>query len=164
MAERIDTVTNDWGLTDNYHEFAFGLPRDAEGNLYFSLNLAFLDPEWFHGQSNAKHRGWLLRVTPEGIVERVAMGFRSPCGVGIDAEGRVLVTDNQGDWMASSPIFAVSPGNFHGHPASLAMDGTLRQRRRRIPKTSSHRMSSARRRRSGFPTTGRGVPATWYPT
>ena len=119
FAERIDTITNDWGLTDNYHEFAFGLPRDAQGNLYFSLNLAFLNPEWFHGKSNAKHRGWLLRVTPDGTVERVAMGFRSPCGVGIDAEGRVLVTDNQGDWMASSPIFAVKPGNFHGHPASL---------------------------------------------
>ena len=119
VAERIDTVANDWGLTDNYHEFAFGLPRDAQGNLYFSLNLGFLNPEWFHGKSNAPYRGWLLRCTPDGVVEPVAMGFRSPCGVGIDAQGRVLVTDNQGDWMASSPIFAVKPGEFHGHPASL---------------------------------------------
>jgi len=119
VAERIDTVANDWGLSDNYHEFAFGLPRDAAGNLYFSLNLGFFNPEWFHGQSKVKHRGWLLRCTPEGVVEPFAMGFRSPAGVGIDAEGRVLVTDNQGDWMASSPIFVVEPGGFHGHPASL---------------------------------------------
>jgi glucose/arabinose dehydrogenase len=119
VAERIDTVTNDWGITDNYHEFAFGMPRDADGNLYFSLNLAFLNPEWFHGKSNAKHRGWLVRLTPDGTVERFAMGFRSPAGVGIDAEGRVLVTDNQGDWMASSPIYAVKEGGFHGHPGSL---------------------------------------------
>ncbi|MCH2138774.1 MAG: hypothetical protein MK074_06960 [Phycisphaerales bacterium] len=119
VAERIDTLTDDWGLTDNYHEFAFGLPRDADGNLYFSLNLAFINPEWWHGRSNAPWRGWLMRYTPDGVVEPVASGFRSPAGVGIDTHGRLLVTDNQGDWMASSPIFAVEPGGFHGHPASL---------------------------------------------
>ena len=44
LADRVETIANEWGLSGNYHEFAFGLPRDAEGNFYASLNVAFLSP------------------------------------------------------------------------------------------------------------------------
>jgi hypothetical protein len=117
--ETIDTVTQDWGMTGNYHEFAFGLPRDAEGNVYVSLNVGFWNPEWWHGKSRAPGRGCVLRIAPDGSVTRIATGVRSPCGLGIDMEGRLLVTDNQGDWMAACPIMHVRDGDFFGHPASL---------------------------------------------
>ena len=119
VVDHIDVVTQDWGLSQNYHEFAFGLPRDEQGHRFVSLNLGFGDPQWWMGQSFAPYRGWILRVDPEGNVLPWAYGFRSPCGLGLDASGRLLVTDNQGDWVASSPIFVVEQGAFHGHPASL---------------------------------------------
>jgi len=117
--DRIETITQDWGMTGNYHEFAFGLPADDEGNLYFSLNLGFWSPEWWHGLSRAPYRGWILKMTPDGEVIPVAPGVRSPCGLGMNSAGDLFYTDNQGDWMASSPVFHVQPDRFYGHPGSL---------------------------------------------
>ena len=70
--ETIDTITQDWGMTGNYHEFAFGLPRDDDGNGYVSLNVGFWSPEWWHGRSMAPWRGWVLRIAPDGTVTPVA--------------------------------------------------------------------------------------------
>lgn len=117
--DAVDTITDDWGLSGNYHEFAFGLPRDAAGNWYVSLNVSFFDDAWWHGRSTVPHRGWVLRVSPDGVVEPFASGFRSPCGITLDSQERMFVTDNQGDWIASSPIYHVRPGAFYGHPKSL---------------------------------------------
>jgi hypothetical protein len=61
-----------------------------------------------------------MKVTPKGELIPYAPGFRSPNGLGFDAEGRLLVPDNQGDWLGTSPIYDVEQGNFYGHPASLA--------------------------------------------
>ena len=41
IIDEIQTVTQDWGLTDNYHEFAFGLPATKDGKMYASFNLGF---------------------------------------------------------------------------------------------------------------------------
>jgi len=117
--DRIDTLANGWGLSGNYHEFAFGLPRDREGNFVVTLNVAFFSPKWWHGKSPVPYRGWALKVAPDGAVTPFAYGFRSPCGVGTNAAGDLFVTDNQGDWVASSPIYHLVEGGFYGHPASL---------------------------------------------
>jgi glucose/arabinose dehydrogenase len=117
--ERIETVANDWGVSGHYHEFAFGLPRDAQGNFYLSLNVSFGDPQWWHGRSTAPYRGWIVKVSPDGRTTPFASGFRSPCGLGMNAAGDLFETDNQGDWMPACPIFHVREGRFYGHPASL---------------------------------------------
>ncbi len=119
LCDEVRTVTQDWGMTGNYHEFAFGLPVDDEGNFYLSLNLGFWSPEWWHGMSKAPNRGWILKVSPEGEVTPIACGARSPCGLGMNSAGDLFYTDNQGDWMPSSPIFHVQEGAFFGHPNSL---------------------------------------------
>lgn len=120
VCDEIQTLSDGWGISSNYHEFAFGLPRDAAGNFYVALNVSFFSPKWWHGKSPVPDRGWVLRVRPDGSVERVASGLRSPCGIGFDAAGRLLVTDNQGDWLPACPILAIEEGAFYGHPASLA--------------------------------------------
>ncbi|MEQ8767772.1 MAG: DUF1080 domain-containing protein [Planctomycetota bacterium] len=119
VCDDIDTITNDWGVSGNYHEFAFGLPRDEEGNFYLSLNVSFFSPKWWHGKSPVPYRGWVLQVTPDGLVHPFASGFRSPCGISTNPAGDVFVTDNQGDWVAACPILHVQEGRFYGHPASL---------------------------------------------
>ena len=117
--DEIRTLTQDWGMSGNYHEFAFGLPDDADGNLWMSLNLGFWSPEWWHGMSKAPRRGWILRVSPDGTITPWANGARSPCGLGFGPAGQLFYTDNQGDWMPTSPIFHVERGDWFGHPASL---------------------------------------------
>jgi len=119
VCDRIDTVCNTWGVSGNYHEFAFGLPNDDEGNFYVTLNVSFFSATWWLGMAPAPYRGWCLQITPEGELRPFAYGLRSPCGVGTNAAGDLFVTDNQGDWVAASPIHHVTEGDFHGHPASL---------------------------------------------
>ena len=117
--DRIETVSQDWGMTGNYHEFAFGAPVDEDGAMLVSTNVGFWSPEWWHGKSAAKHRGWILKVHPDGRTEAVASGARSPAGLGKDGEGRLYFTDNQGDWMPVCGVFHIRPDAFFGHPASL---------------------------------------------
>lgn len=70
--------------------------------------------------ARVKWRGWVLKLSPDGKkMEPYASGFRSPNGIGFDAKGRLLITDNQGDWRPTSPLYDVRKGGFYGHPASL---------------------------------------------
>lgn len=70
--------------------------------------------------SRVPYRGWVLKLSPDGkTVTPWACGFRSPNGIGFDARGRLLLTDNQGDWRPTSPFYEIRKDGFYGHPASL---------------------------------------------
>lgn len=147
-ADRYQTVCDSFGMTGNYHEFAFGPARGPDGALYISLNLASSGAGVFKeirgtwsdigkatrenlasgktgsaGRMYARvpYRGCILRIADNGAgpTELYATGFRSPDGIGFDAKGHLLVNDNQGDWRGSSPLQVVTKGSFNGHPASL---------------------------------------------
>lgn len=142
-ADLYEAFTDDFGFSGNYHEFAYGPVRDAEGNFYISLNDASTGAgiyEEVRGEfrslsatreeteqrkfpnkmySVVPYRGWVLRVTPEGKVEPVAPGFRSPNGLLVDSAGRLFVSENQGDWVGTSALYRVREGHFYGHPVSL---------------------------------------------
>ena len=125
----IETLNDEWGLSGNYHEFAFGLPADNLGRLYATLNVSFFSPKWWHGKSPVPYRGWAVRFDPPPGTQRrddtrwsmhpVAPGLRSPAGLGRNSAGDIFVTDNQGDWMPAGPIFHLVEGRFYGHPAGL---------------------------------------------
>lgn len=115
-ADRHETVADGWGLTGNYHEYAYGLARDRAGALYMALNISFGKGG---PSADATYRGCVLRQTPEGRLEPVACGLRSPNGIGENLLGDVFVTDNQGEWVASSPVYHVRPGSWFGHATGI---------------------------------------------
>ena len=148
-ADLYETICDDFGMSGNYHEFGFGPARDAEGNFYVALNVAsngasirgeirgefrhyglgregFYE-DWKSPQKNragrmysaVPWRGWVLKISPDGRMEPVASGFRSPNGVAVDENQEIWVTDNQGDWLGTSKLFNVRKDRFYGHPASL---------------------------------------------
>lgn len=39
-ADFYETVSSDWGLSGNYHEFNFGIVKDSQGNIYLGLGTA----------------------------------------------------------------------------------------------------------------------------
>lgn len=140
-ADRFEALTNDWGVTGNYHEYAYGLPSDAAGNLYVALNLTFGEG----GQSSrVPYRGCVLRLTPAGKTETVAVGLRSPNGIGRNLEGDIFVTDNQGNWVPVCPLYHVQPGGYFGVPMSLPWAATIPGR-------------------SGAGEPKRMLPAVWFP-
>ena len=144
-----ETICDDFGLTGNYHEFNFGPVVDPDGNYVISLNVASngapvrdeIRGEWLElglsredfkkpwgsvkrkaGRmySRAPYRGWIMKVNPKtGKMTPWASGLRSPNGLGFDKDGHLFVTDNQGDWRGTSPLYHVEKGKFYGHPASL---------------------------------------------
>jgi glucose/arabinose dehydrogenase len=134
--ERIETISNRWGNSGHYHEFAFGLPRDKAGNFYVSLNVSFGDPQWWHGRSSVPDRGWVVQIAPDGSTRPFALGLRSPSGLGVNAEGDLFATDNQGDWMPACPIFHLKEGAFYGHPASLNWTPAYREAKRTASDTN----------------------------
>lgn len=133
-ADEFETISDDFGMSGNYHEFAYGPAVGPDGALFIGLNTAssgdgiFKEVRGEFREDGRKgrmyacvpYRGWVLRVDPKtGETTPWASGFRSPNGLGFDAEGRLLVPDNQGDWVGTSPVHVVKRGAFHGHAASL---------------------------------------------
>ena len=143
-ADLFETVSDGWGLSGNYHEYIAGPIRDQEGNLYVSLGLSSGNadprppvrgeftrrprraPEPVPGKVNrmghyspTPYRGCALQIRPDGSVRPFACGFRQPNGIVTSPEGEIFASDNQGDWVGTSPLHHVTDGAFHGHPASL---------------------------------------------
>ncbi len=109
-ADVFETVTDGWGVSGDYHEYAFGSRFDRHGDLWVALCLT--------GSFTSKvpFRGWVLRVKPDGKLEPTCSGIRSPGGIGFDAEGAAYMTDNQGPWRGASTLQHLAPGSFQGHP------------------------------------------------
>ena len=110
-ADIYETVCDDWGVSGDYHEFAFGSAPDRDGNIWVTLCLTS------SRASKTYLRGWGVRVTPEGEMIPTVSGIRSPGGVGEDADGNMYYCDNQGYWNGTSSLKHLKPGSFQGSPA-----------------------------------------------
>ncbi len=112
-ADVFETVGDPWGINGDYHEYAFGSKFDKQGNLWVVLCLT--------GSFNSEnlYRGWALRLTPDGKWLPTTDGLRSPGGIGMNAEGDMFYTDNQGPWNGACALKHLQPGAFAGHPGGL---------------------------------------------
>ena len=130
ICDRYETVTDQFGISGEYHEYHFGPVMDSLGRKYASLNLGargeFTVPDGKpfgkgggNMSYNAPWRGWVYRSDRKGHFQPLASGLRSPCGIGMSPEDEIFITDNQGDWVADCTLYHVREGNFYGHPASL---------------------------------------------
>ncbi len=116
IADRYDTVSDAWGVSGNYHEFAFGPKFDRHGNAWVTLNVGFCASL---GKALVPFRGWAMMVKPDGSATPVCDGLRSPNGIGEWIDGTMFYLDNQGDYVATNRMSPLLPGSFAGHPAGL---------------------------------------------
>jgi hypothetical protein len=120
---RIDTyrsVSAEWGVTQNFHEFAFGL-AERDGALHGTLATA-INPGGPSSPNQHLDRGRVFRVGLDGSGFRfLAAGLRTPNGIGLGPAGGdgatpgLYVADNQGDWLPASKIVRVEEGAFFGN-------------------------------------------------
>jgi len=139
LADVYEKVTDDFGISGNYHEFNYGPVKDSKRNQFIALNTASqggsvkpeirgvlnnlgrdMTPGIYEMYSVVPFRGWVMKLVPgTRKLQPYASGFRSPNGLGFDLEGNLFVTDNQSDWVETSTLYHVREGKFYGHPASL---------------------------------------------
>lgn len=104
-----------WELAGNYHEYSYGPVILPDDNMLVTLNLGWVG----RGASLSKWRGWMLQISPEGQVTPIATGMRSPAGFGLNINGDIFYTENQGDWVGSGRMTHIEKGTFAGHPEGL---------------------------------------------
>ena len=114
VADDYETVCDSFGISGNYHEFAYGPVRDAAGDFFLTLNLGFSPP-----LSEVAYRGCCVKVARDGALAPWAFGLRSPNGINFDPAGRLYFTDNQGEYIPVCKLQEVRRGEFYGHEASL---------------------------------------------
>ncbi|MEZ4773714.1 MAG: PA14 domain-containing protein [Bacteroidia bacterium] len=110
ITDEYSTICNSWPVTTNFHEFAFGLEY-WDGFFYATLSSPL-------GAVNVHYpeRGSAVKINPaNGKYEILANGFRTPNGVGMNAEGEMFVADNQGNWLPANKIVQVQKGAFYGY-------------------------------------------------
>jgi glucose/arabinose dehydrogenase len=129
ICDEYETMATGWGVTGNYHEYAFGPKADSKGNLWLTLNLGLgLKGEQKSaaianktlGVTQALWRGWGMIVTPDGQLQPMCAGMRSPSGLGCNLSGDVFYSDQQGNWVATNSLHHLRSGAFYHHPESLA--------------------------------------------
>ncbi len=104
-----------WPLSGNYHDYSYGPKFMPNGDMLVTLNLGWEGK----GVSLVKWRGWMLKITPEGKMTPMATGLRSPAGFGVNNDGAVFYTENQGDWVGSGRMTHLELGDFAGNPSGL---------------------------------------------
>ena len=125
VADIYESVEDRFRFSGNYHEFSYGPRLDSKGSLYFSLGLPARGYHQVKGDFKKPmstclgYRGWVMKVDKDGQLTPFASGLRSPAGIGMNSKDELFVTDNQGDWVASSYLGHVEEGDFLGHPATL---------------------------------------------
>lgn len=106
-------VASDWSVTDNFHEFAFGLEYQ-DGYFYGALATAIL-PGGASANPQAPDRGHAMKIHKDtGEVSMIASGLRTPNGVGFGVDGQLFIADNQGDWLPANKIVELTEGAWYG--------------------------------------------------
>ncbi|MEM7144760.1 MAG: hypothetical protein AAF591_06470 [Verrucomicrobiota bacterium] len=150
-----------WGVSGNYHEYAYGPVFDSDGNMWVTLNATIGDRPEMPGNRATEFpwRGWSMMMRPGGELEPVSCGLRSPCGIGVNGAGDVFATDQQGTWWGTNPLVHLKAGAFHGHADALADAGRPGSRVEH-PGTVPQGLTVAQAI-SAIP--GYAAPAVWFP-
>jgi len=110
IIDEYQVVCDDWGVTNDFHEFAFGLEY-MDGYFYATLSMAM---RLLTGVSQHPDRGRTMKIGMDGTYESLNYGLRTPNGIGIGIDGELFVTDNQGEWLPANKLIHVKAGDYHG--------------------------------------------------
>lgn len=115
-ADWYENFNNDVQVTPGFHEFAFDLQNDLEGNLYFTKGGPVM-PGGNGWGPLSEHNGCVFKVSKDGKkFEVFATGMRAPNGMGVGPNGEISTGDNQGTWVPVDYIHFPKKGDFIGVP------------------------------------------------
>ena len=103
-------VCDSWGVTGDFHEFAFGLVH-KDGYFYLTLSMAM---RLMEGEKQHPDRGRTIKVAKDGTYEWLNYGLRTPNGIGLGPDDELFVTDNQGQWLPANKLIHVKKDEYLG--------------------------------------------------
>ena len=103
-------VCDSWGVTGDFHEFAFGLIH-KNGYFYMTLSMAM---RLMEGEKQHPDRGRTIKVAKDGTFEWLNYGLRTPNGIGLGPDDELFVTDNQGQWLPANKLIHVKKDEYLG--------------------------------------------------
>lgn len=118
-ADRTEVLASGWGYTSDYHDWAVGLERDADGNYYIALPCQ----QDSRSAAAAHLRGQGLKLSPRRPspdsprpygIEPFCGGLRFPMGLARNREGALFATDNQGNYNPFNELNHLLPGKRYG--------------------------------------------------
>jgi hypothetical protein len=113
-ADFYENFNNDVINSPSFHEFAFDLQADPQGNFYFAKGGA-VNPGGRGWQRITPHNGCVFKISPDGkTFEVFATGVRAPNGMSAGPQGQITVSDNEGTWMPTCRLTYVRKGAFLG--------------------------------------------------
>ncbi|HET9744451.1 MAG TPA: c-type cytochrome [Chitinophagaceae bacterium] len=110
VADEYASICNSWGVTADFHEFAFGL-LFKDGYFYATTSMAM---RLMSNEKQLPDRGAVLKIGMDGSYEKVIYGLRQPNGINYGPDNTIFITDNQGQWLPASKLIHVKPGEYHG--------------------------------------------------
>ncbi|MCA9263143.1 MAG: c-type cytochrome [Planctomycetales bacterium] len=119
LADEYVLVASGWGHTDDYHDWAVGLPPDGRGGYWVALPCQ----QDQRSEAAAHLRGTVLHLQPRSpspesprqfALEVLTRGHRFPMGIAQQATGELFVTDNQGNYNPFNELNHILPGRRYG--------------------------------------------------
>jgi cytochrome c2/glucose/arabinose dehydrogenase len=107
--DRYEMFCNLFAQTAETREFPNSMKLGPDGSLFIAKGGQ-------EGATRGKHNGTVIRVAPDGkSFEVVAHGLRQPF-IGVHPlTGLVTASDQQGQWVPSTPLHVISGNQFYGH-------------------------------------------------
>jgi hypothetical protein len=114
-ADFYECFNNDVTITPAFHEFAFDLQTDPEGNFYCSKG-GPVNPGGRGFMKIAPHHGTVMKISKDGSkLEVFATGLRAPNGIGVSPDGAVVTSgDNEGTYIPRCRINWMTKPGFYG--------------------------------------------------
>jgi len=115
LTDRVERLASGWGHTEDYHDWAVGLPRDDEGNYYLALPCQ----QDRRTEAESRLRGQALRLRPQPSsstyqIESICRGLRFPMGLLWHPRWGLLCTDNQGNYTPFNELNRLLPERHYG--------------------------------------------------
>ena len=119
-ADFYENFNNQATSSTGFHEFAFDLQTDKDGNFYTAKAGPVKGGGRGFGGGGGNgfvtaFAGTIQKISKDGKTREVyATGLRAPNGLGVGPDGQVTSSDNEGTWVPSTPINWVKKGSFLG--------------------------------------------------
>lgn len=116
VCDRYEMFCNEFAQTAETREFPNSMKLGPDGSLYISKGGQ-------EGTTRGKHNGTVIKIAPDGkSIEVIGHGLRQPF-IGVHPEtGLVTASDQQGQWVPSTPLLVIRDNQFYGHQPHSAAD------------------------------------------